>query len=326
MLLRPAFRTQEVAVSKTAKDTGDAPKAEKSSIWRLLKGVLVALGTAAVGCGLLYSLDIFHDDVRVAPGYVMTSESLRLVKYPRWMTPAILAELDVSLLDPSFPQRFSLLDADVCAKIAAAYEKCPWIEKVERIVKHDPRVNPNRPPLEVTLRFRRPLAFVQDRDGFILMDSRGLRLPGVYSEPRLGAEKFLVVTGVSASPPEPGQVWNEPAVQAALKVADAVEDRREAYKLVTIDLSNFGHRRDTRDTEIAIWTAADTRIKWGRAPSADAVILQEKTPDEKVAYLDYVYKTLKGQVDGQLSYIDIPNEAIRRRTATTDVATTRLRS
>ena len=313
-------------MTKTAKETGEAKKAGKFSVWRLLKGALVALGTAAVGCGLLYSLDVFRDDIRVAPGYVMTSESLRLVKYPRWMTPAILAELDVSLLDPAFPQRFSLLDADVCPQIAAAYEKCPWIEKVERIVKHDPRVDPDRPPLEVTLRFRRPLAFIQEREGFVLMDEHCVRLPGVYSEPRLGAEKFLVVTGISAAPPESGQAWTDPAVQAALKVADAVEDRRETYRLVTIDMSNFGQRRDPRDTEIAIWTASDTRIKWGRAPSAVGVILQEKTPDEKVAYLDYVYKTLKGQVDGQLSYIDIPNEAIRRRSATTDVAATRVRS
>ncbi|MCX5684745.1 MAG: hypothetical protein NT049_13800 [Planctomycetota bacterium] len=313
-------------MTKAAKESGDAPKAAKFSIWRLMKGVLVALGTAAVGCGVLYALDFFHDDIRVAPGYVMTSDSLRLVKYPRWMTPAILAELDVSLLDPAFPQRFSLLDADVCEKIAAAYEKCPWIEKVERIVKHDPRVDPKRPPLEVTLRFRRPLAFIQQRDGFVLMDEHCTRLPGVYSEPRLGAEKFLVVTGIAAAPPEAGQEWKDAAVQAALRVADAVEDRRETYKLATIDMSNFGHVRDPRDTEIAIWTASDTRIKWGRAPSREAVILQEKTPDEKVAYLDYVYKTQKGQVDGQLSYIDIPNEAIRRRTATTDVATTRVRS
>lgn len=313
-------------MTKTAKETGDAPKAARFSIWRLLKGALVALVTAAVGCGLLYTLDIFHEDIRAAPGYVMTSDSLRLVTYPRWMTPAILAELDVGLLDPSFPQRFSLLDTDVCPKIAAAYEKCPWIEKVERIVKHDPRVDPKRPPLEVFLRFRRPLAFVQQRDGFILMDEHAMRLPGVYAEPRLGAERYLVVTGISASPPEAGQEWNEPAVQAALKVAAAVGDRREAFRLATVDMSNFGGRRDPRDTEIAIWTASDTRIKWGRAPSAEAVVLQEKTPDEKVAYLDYVYKTLKGQVDGQLSYIDIPNEAIRRRSATTDVATTRVRS
>jgi hypothetical protein len=158
------------------------------------------------------------------------------------------------------------------------------------------------------------------------MDEHGMRLPGMYSEPRLGSEKFLVVTGIPASPPEAGQEWTEPSVQAALKVAEAVDDRRETFRLATIDMSNFGCRRDPRDTEIAIWTASDTRIKWGRAPSVEAVVLQEKTPDEKVAYLDYVYKTLHGQVDGQLSYIDIPNEAIRRRTATTDVATTRVRS
>jgi hypothetical protein len=52
-------------------------------------------------------------------------------------------------------------------------------------------------------------------------------------------------------------------------------------------------------------------------------MLREKSAAQKVEYLDYVYKTLHGQVDGVLSYIDIPNEAIRRRT--TDVAT-RVRS
>jgi len=313
-------------VTKAAKDKDEAPKARTPLVWRLLKGSLAALGTAAVGCGFLYTLDVLREDVRVSPGYVMTSESLRLVTYPRWMTPAILAELDVGLLDPSFPRRFSLLDEDVCGKIAAAYEKCPWIEKVERIVKRDPRVDPDRPPLQVTLRFRRPLAFVQDRDGFVLMDERSVRLPGVYAEPRLGAEKFLVVTGIAAPAPEPGQEWKEPAVQAALQVAAALDERREAFRLATIDMSNFGGRRDPRDTEIAVWTAADTRIKWGRAPSTEAAVLQEKTPEEKVAYLDYVYKILKGQVDGQLSYIDIPNEAIRRRAAATDVAATRVRS
>ncbi|MCX5675594.1 MAG: hypothetical protein NTX87_11365, partial [Planctomycetota bacterium] len=76
---------------------------------------------------------------------------------------------------------------------------------------------------------------------------------------------------------------------------------------------------------IALWTANDTRIKWGKAPGPGAVILEEKTPEEKVAYLDYVYQFLHGEVDGYLSYIDVQNEAIRRR-ATTDVAAIRVRS
>ena len=312
-------------MTKPAKDPEGKPRPATPFVWRALKVALVALATAAVGCGFLYALDVFRAEVRVSPGYVMTSDSLRLVTYPKWMTGAILSELDVGRLDPEFPYRFSLLDAGVCERIARAYERCPWVERVERIAKHDPRVDPGRAPLEVFLKFRRPLAFVQGRDGFRLLDERGVRLPGVYAEPRLGATKFLVVTGIPALPPEPGQVWSDPAVQAALKVADVVDARREAWRLATVDMANYGGRRDPRDTEIALWTVNDTRIKWGKAPGPGAVILQEKTPEEKVAYLDYVYQFLHGEVDGYLSYIDVQNEAIRRR-ATTDVAAIRVRS
>jgi hypothetical protein len=316
---------QEVAVTKASRERDEKEPKRPPLVWRVLKVVLVAWATAAVGCGFLYALDVFRAEVRVSPGYVMTSDSLHLVTYPKWMTEAILSELDVGRLDPEFPYRFSLLDPGVCERIARAYERCPWVERVERIAKHDPRVDPDRAPLEVFLKFRRPLAFVQGRDGFCLLDERGVRLPGVYAEPRLGATKFLVVTGIPALPPEPGQAWSDPAVQAALKVADVVDARREAWRLATIDMANYGGRRDPRDTEIALWTANDTRIKWGKAPGPGAVILQEKTPEEKVAYLDYVYQFLHGEVDGYLSYIDVQNEAIRRR-STTDVAAIRVRS
>lgn len=290
------------------------------------KGTLVAVVTAAVGCALVYGTMRLREEVRVQPAYIVSAESLRLVKGPAWMTPAILGELDVTVLDPAFPKRFSLLDPDVCRRIAAAYERCVWVERVERVIKHDPRVNPDSPPLEVYLKFRRPIAFVQQPDGFCLVDGHGVRLPGVYREPRLGPVRLLVITGISSSPPAAGQVWSEPALQSAVQVADAMAPRREAFRLVSVDVSNFGGRRDPRDTEIALYTTNDTRIKWGKAPSSEAALLREKTPAEKVAYLDYVYQSLEGQVDGVLLYIDIPNEAIRRRTADVTATTTRLRS
>jgi len=291
-----------------------------------LKGALVAVVTASVGCALVYGTMRLREEVRIQPAYVVSAESLRLVKGPAWMTPAILGELDMAALDPTFPKRFSLLDPDVCRRIAAAYERCVWVERVERVVKHDPRVDPEKPPLEVYLKFRRPIGFVQQRDGFYLVDDHGVRLPGVYREPRLGETRFLVITGVSSSPPPEGRVWSEPALQSAVRVADAVDPRREAYRLVSVDVSNFGGRCDPRDTEIALYTANDTRIKWGKAPTSEAALLREKSLVEKVAYLDYVYQSLEGQVDGVLLYIDIPNEAIRRRSADVTPATTRLRS
>jgi hypothetical protein len=300
-------------------------KARLSRPWRILNGALVALVTAAVGCGTLFALDTLRENVRVSAGYQMMGQSLRLVKGPPWMTPGILAELDVGLLDPEFPRRFSLLDEDVCRRVAAAYERCLWVERVEKIVKHDPRVDPRGPPLEVYLKFRRPLAFVQVRDTFCLVDEKGVRLPGTYEEPRLGAAKFLVVTGVAPCPPGPGRPWLDAGLQAAVKVAGAVEPRREQFRLASIDVSNFGGRLNPRDTEIALYTANNTRIKWGKAPSPEAAMLQEKTLTEKVMYLEHVYKSLNGRVDGVLAYIDIPNEAIRRRAAP-DAVTTRVRS
>jgi len=306
-------------------ETKPSPRARQTPpVWRFMKGALAALLTAAVGCGILYGLDSLRGRLRESPGYQMTLDNLRLVKGPSWMTAAIRADLDLARLDPEFPKRFSLLDDDVCDRVAAAYSRSLWVESVEQVVKHDPRADSDASPLEVLLKFRRPIAFVQVRDGFCLVDDKNVRLPGMYHEPALGPVKFLVITGVPASPPNPGETWDDASLQAAVRVADAVDSRRETFRLATVDVSNFGGRHDPRDTEIALYTTNDTRIKWGKAPSSEAAMLQEKSLSEKVAYLDYVYKTLHGQVDGVLSYIDIPNEAIRRRA--TDVATTRVRS
>jgi len=311
----------QLARSAKRKTTGTA--AERFPARSVAKAALVALATMAVGGAAVYGLARLRGYVREAPTHQVSAASLRLVKGPAWMTPAILAELDVALLDPEFPQRFSLLDHGVVERIAAAYETCVWVERVRKIVKHDPRVDPTRPPLEVHLKFRRPAAFVRSRGGFCLVDSHGVRLPGVYREPRLGDVEWLVISGVESGPPDVGHVWADARVDAGVRVAEAVGPRRRQFRLASIDVSNVGGHRDPRETEIALFTANGTRIKWGRAPTPDADLLQEKTPDEKVAYLDFVYKRLNGQVDGVLAYIDIPNEAVRRWPAD---ASSRLRS
>ena len=310
-------------MARANKTKAQAAKAGASPTWRVLKGTLVALLTVAVGVAAVYGVRWLRVRIQAAPTHQVSASSLRLAKGPAWMTPAILAELDVGLLDPDFPQRFSLLDEGVVGRIAAAYEKCPWVERVEGIVKRDPRGDPNQPPLEVRLKFRRPIAFVRATGGFCLVDDQGVRLPGVYGEPRLGATALLIITGVASSAPNVGEPWRDASLDAGVRVARAVAEKRQAFRLVSIDVANIGGRHDPRDTEVLLLTANGTRIKWGRAPTLHAAMLQEKTPDEKVAYLDFVYRHLNGQVDGVLAYIDIPNEAIRRRSADPD---NRLRS
>ena len=280
----------------------------------ILKSLLVA-AAAAIFCGAVgYGFVRMGEAVRAAPEYQVSRESLRLVAGPEWMTPAILAELDVTR---ELPERFSLLDPTIAARVAGAYERCVWIERVVSVVKRDPRVAGKGPPLEVRLKFRRPVAFVQvsGRDGFYLVDGRAVRLPGVYREPKLGEVRLLVIMGCREPPPEPGRLWATPALESGVRVADAVQSRREKFGLTTVDVSNFGGRRDPRETEVALYTENHTQIKWGKAPTPEAERLQEKSPAEKVGYLDFVYDRLEGRVDGVLSYIDIPNEAIGRRSA-----------
>ena len=290
----------------------DAPPAAR---FRWIKAALAAVVTAAVGCAAVYGLATLREQLAREPMFQVSASSLRLVDGPSWMTPAVLAELDVGLLDPDFPQRFSLLDEGVTARIAAAYERCVWVERVKRIEKHDPRVDPSRPPLEIVLAFRRPTAFVETARGYCLLDSEGIRLPGVYREPRLGAERLLVVRGVSTRPPAVGQAWSDAAMAAGLRVARAVEDRRRRFRLASVDVSNVGGRRDPHEIEVVLVTESGTRIKWGKPPGPEASRLREKSPAEKLAYLAYVYEQMGGRVDGVLATIDIPNEAVRRRSA-----------
>jgi hypothetical protein len=303
-------------VSKKRKKKSEASseaEAARPSTFRVIKAVLTAVVTAAVGCAAVYGLGLLRDEVAAEPAYQVSASSLRLVEGPQWMTPGILAELDVGLLDPDFPQRFSLLDEGVTPRIAAAYERCVWVERVKRIEKHDPRVDPSRPPLEIVLTFRRPTAFVKTPRGYCLLDAKGVRLPGLYREPRLGAQRLLVLRGVASRPPDVGQTWSDAAVAAGLRVSQAVENRRKRFRLVSVDVSNVGGRQDPHETEIALVTQSGTRIKWGKAPSPEAARLREKSPEEKLDYLAYVYEQMGGRVDGVLAYIDIPNEAVRRR-------------
>jgi len=289
-------------------------KGERPPRRRFAVGLLLVAAMGAVAAGAVFGLVRLRGRVREAPMFQVSAETLRLVKGPSWMTPAILADLDLLVLDPEFPERFSLLDPGISARLAAAYERSVWVERVKRIEKHDPRVDPTRPPLEIVLAFRRPAAFVETPRGYCLVDAEGVRLPGMYREPQVGARRFLVLRGVATPPPEPGRVWSDASLLAGVKVAQTVAPQRERFRLAWIDVSNVGGRRDPRESEIALVTASGTRIKWGRAPGPEAERL-EKSPAEKLAYLSYVYEQLGGRVDGVLAYIDIPNEAVCPRSS-----------
>ena len=304
-----------------------APKGQRrrpALPWRrpVLKASLVLAGVLAVLGGLVYGFWRLGRLVRSHPDYLVSRSDLAVVSLPKWMPPAAQADLDIAALAPELPKTFSLLDPSVCASIAAAYERSVWIERVERIEKNDPRADPDR-RLLIHLKFRRPVAFVASRGNFYLVDQQGVRLPGVYQEPVLKGcgptpedLPLLVVTGVATDPPVAGRIWDEASLKAGLKIAAELLARREKLRLKSVDVSNFASRRDPHRSEILLFTVNDTEIRWGKAPTPQAAMLQERSVAAKADYLEYVYERV-GNVDGVLEYVDIPNEVIRRRASTT---------
>lgn len=284
---------------------------------RLVKPGLVLLAIAACAGGTVYGFARLGRHVRRHPSYVVARTDLALEQVPPWLPAEAVEGLDLVVLEPDFPPYFSLLDPALCRRVAEAYERSVWVERVVRVEKRDPRAGGER--LRIRLRFRRPAAFVRHGGRLHLVDEEGVRLPGVYTKPVLagcgpegGDLELLELRGVAERPPAPGRAWTAKSLKAGLKIVVGLEDRREAFRLVAVDVSNFGYRRSRRRSEVAVYTAGETEIRWGKAPTKRAAMLHERTVEEKVEYLDYVYQRV-GRFDGTLEYVDIPNEVIRRR-------------
>jgi hypothetical protein len=105
------------------------------------------------------------------------------------------------------PDRLRLLDEDLPRRLADAFARHPWVERVEAVEVTPPE------GVRVRLRFRTPALAVPQPGGVRVVDRRGVLLPA--SAPDAG---LPVYPGV-APPPRgaAGEPWGDPAVEAAAR-------------------------------------------------------------------------------------------------------------
>lgn len=172
----------------------------------------------------------------------------------------------------------SLFDAGLVERVARAFESSPWIRRVLAVE----RVFPDR--LRVRFEYRRAHAAVRRANGHLLVDSDGVRLPGVWADPPT-CDRPAVITGIASAPPAPGKVWDDPALRAGLAMADFAHGdpilRRLGVK--EVDVANFGGRLDPRRSEVALVTAGGCVVHWGRDPSQPR--FGDPSTDEKLENL-----------------------------------------
>lgn len=258
--------------------------------WKLIilaVGVTVGLGAA------LFGLHSYRQTLAGEAGFTIRSGSLHLVEAGPWMTPEIMAEMRTSL--DMLPARLSVLDGGAAEQVARCLAANPWILKVEHVRLDRP--SGEGIGLEVSMLFRRPVAFVQLGQGtatrYYLVDREGVRLGNRgYEDPQLGDRLLLVVTGMTGQPPAPGTPWGDTAVTAAADLADMLHNDVLRYGLSRLHVAAGGAGGDP---EITLFTKHDrTQIVWGGPRCRRTAIREGKTAARKLAYLEYLHKTFGG--------------------------------
>ena len=269
----------------------------------------------AAGGTLLYGLHVYRCRLARRDAFCVRPDSLRFSRAAPWMTPDIAREIRSSL--EALPPALSVMDPHSATRIAHCLETSPWVREVHYVRLDRPRSAARSNGIEVSMSFRRPVAFVElaGADGvrYYLVDRVGVRLGARgCEEPQLGDRVLLTVTGVTSRPPPPGRVWDDPAVLAAADVADLVRHHVVKFNLSRVDVSGRRGGQGRAVPEIVLYTKRSrTRILWGGPRSRESEILDGWTAAEKLQRLDELYETLGG-LDGRAEEVDLVERQLRR--------------
>lgn len=264
---------------------------DRLAAWKV--AILAVVITACV-CAAFYGLHSYRQTLVSEAGFCIRSGSLHLVQAGSWMTPEIVAEVRTSL--DTLPERLSVMDSGAAEQVARSLAANPWIRKVEYVRLDRPRGGQSN-GLEVSMLFRRPVAFVQVGQGtatrYYMVDREGVRLGNRgYEDPQLGDRVLLVVTGVTSEPSTPGQPWGDPSVTAAADLADMLRNDVLRYNLARLQVREAAVGGDP---EITLFTKHDrTQVVWGGPRCRKTAIREGKTAAQKLSYLEYLHKTFGG--------------------------------
>lgn len=223
---------------------------------RILITSLALLGVGIAWYVGLNQLQAYHS--RRSTGYVQP-DAVVLVDAPVWLNKLTEMQLrqavsDYLLADP--------LDQRSLKHATESLAASPWVSKVQQITRQrDGQVL-------VNLVYRSPLALVRTTDGYALVASDGVRLPGLYLEHQLAHVQLPVIVGVSAASPKPGQPWPGEDLRAGLNLVSLLAGEDFAGQIMAYDVSG----RDQHGRLTARLITNRGTVLWGFAPGMEGAI------------------------------------------------------
>jgi hypothetical protein len=265
---------------------------------RTLAG-LKALGVFALAVGLVigwrYSERYLLEYARQRQAAPVTADQVELVDAPAWMNQDIreqVRSVAAAHIDPD------PMDGKSLRRAAEALRDDPWVREVIQVARR------SGGRVLVSARYRMPVAVIQGRDGYHLVDIQGVCLPGLYTLPQVDRLGLVLVTGVSSAPPaNAGEVWPGEDVRAGLALVRLLADEPYVDKIRSFDVG----QRDERGRLRLVLHTADGTVRWGLPPGQEHAI--EPDAQVKLGWLRQL-----AQRDGALStggqIIDIYGPAV----------------
>ncbi len=183
-------------------------------------------------------------------------------------------------------------DDSLCQRVWAQLDRSPWVQSVERVSTAQPGV------IVARCTYSHPIALVQQREYFFMVDEYGIRLPGQYNY----QPGWPLIQGVEQDVPAAGQPWPGEDIAAGVRLAQLILKEPYREQVVAILLHNYGGRRDPAKCHVELVTDRNgSRILWGSAPDEE---LDENTAAQK---LDLLYGNYRqhGRIDAHHPRIDI---------------------
>lgn len=251
----------------------------------LVKTALVALATLVAGSAAFAGVWALEAHVRAQPKY---QAKPRIIMAD---APAGLADRIQQLLAPVADGPW--IDDTLCERIAKALDDSAWVERVNSVRRHADGT------VVVSCEYRDAAVLIQTGNGFYLADNRGIRLPGRYSF----HPSFVLVQGVGAPVPSPGELWHGADLAAALAIVERLRHEQLNEQVAAILVGNYAGRQNNRKAHIELVSTPPPpgRIIWGSAPGEE---IEENSVEQKIGLLREIYDRW-GRIDGGHAIIDI---------------------
>jgi hypothetical protein len=233
-----------------------------------------------------------------------------LLNKPAWMSEFLAQQIAATVPRAAS----SAFDHELLVAAAEKLRQNPWVRDVHFVR----RVYGERPgdTLEVDCEFRAPIALVQWGDYYWLVDGDGMKLPEQFTGnhvPRIvlgrnGRMNVRIIEGVKQPPPATGQRWAGADLSAGLGLVKLLYGKSYAEELVTVNVANFGGRKDAREAQLVLRTKYGTEVRWGRPLDAKD-FFAEVPVSQKLDSLKSVVEQY-GRVDAGQPWIDIRYDRI----------------